>query len=388
MRSIGVVTSTRADYGLLQPLMRRITEDPDCDLRLYVTGTHLEEAFGATVSHIRADGFPIAAEIPLGLREDDPAGAAKAMAACTAGFGKRFAQETPDLLVLLGDRFELLAVAAAALPFNLPLAHLHGGEISEGAMDDGVRHALSKLSQLHFVSAEAHANRLRQMGEPAERITVCGAPGLDHLQHLELLDRATLETQFGLDLSEPPLLITFHPVTREPEGMEAHVHALLSALEASGKPLVFTQPNADPQGRLIAARIAEWAKGHPKRWMVRTFGTQAYFSLMSLAAAMVGNSSSGLIEAPSFHLPVVNVGSRQQGRTRGANVIDVEPTFDAISAGLRQALDPAFKSALLHAPNPYDAGGDAAGRILAVLKTVPLDGLCRKPFVDLQEGRP
>jgi UDP-N-acetylglucosamine 2-epimerase (non-hydrolysing)/GDP/UDP-N,N'-diacetylbacillosamine 2-epimerase (hydrolysing) len=377
------VTSSRADYGLLSPLLKRIHADPDLRLHLYVTGTHLSEAFGRTESFITADGLPIAERLPLPLEDDSPQGAARALAAGLRAFAESFARFRPDLLVLLGDRYELLGPAAAAQPFNLPVAHIHGGEVTEGALDECVRHALTKLSHLHFASTEAHAARLRQLGEDPTRITVSGAPGLDSIRELTLLEATELEARFGLSLREAPLLVTFHPVTRDPGGQEAQVEALLQALAASGLPLVLTQPNADVQGRALGARIQAFAAGRPRTWVVGTLGTQGYFSLMARAAAMVGNSSSGLIEAPSFGLPVVNVGDRQKGRTRGANVIDVGNETEAILAGIRRAVDPAFRATLADRANPYRGGGDASSAILHVLKTVPLEGLCLKPFHDL-----
>lgn len=383
MRTIGVVTGARADFGIYRPLLRAILAEPSLRLHLYVTGMHLAPAFGETVREIEAEGFPVGERIPMLGAGDEAEDIAQSLGRGTLGFAQAFGRFLPEVLVLLGDRFEMLAAAGAALPFNLPLAHIHGGELTEGAMDECIRHALTKLSHLHFASTEAHARRLRQLGEAPARIHISGALSLDNLADLPRLDRATLESRFGLDLAEPPLLVTFHPVTREIAQMEAQVEELLAALEASALPLVFTLPNADTHGLALAGRLRAFCEGRLRTWRVDNLGTQGYFSLMGEAAAMVGNSSSGLLEAPSFGLPVVNVGSRQKGRTRGANVIDVAPEREAILAGIRRAVSPAFRAGLVGTSNPYQGAGRASDRIVRILRDTPLDGLCAKPFLDL-----
>ncbi len=389
MRTLGVVTGGRADFGIYRPLLQAILADPSLRLHLYVTGMHLSPEFGCTVRDIEAEGFPIGDRVEMLLASDSPEGIAKAIGLGTLGFAQAFGRTLPDVLVLLGDRFEMLAAASAALPFNLPVAHIHGGEVTEGAIDECIRHTLTKLSHLHFASTEGHAHRIRQLGEEASRVHTCGALSLDNLKDLTLLDRETLERRFGLDLSEAPLLVTFHPVTREWTQMPRQVEELLAALDASGLPLLFTLPNADTQGRLLISRFRTFCEGRPRTWMVDNLGSQAYFSLMRLASAMVGNSSSGLLEAPSFGLPVVNVGTRQQGRTRGSNVLDTGTNRQGILAAIARATAPAFRASLQNTPNPYQPVGRAAEVIVQVLRDTPLDGLCFKPFVDLgQEGLP
>ena len=377
-----MVTVGRSDYGIYVPLLRRLREAEDIQLRILAAGTHLSPEFGRTVDLIERDGFSISARVEMLLSSDSPEGIAKSMGLGVAGFAQVYGASRPDLLVALGDRFEMLSAVAAAVPFNIPVAHLHGGEITQGAIDEAFRHAITKMSHLHFVATAEYGRRVAQMGEEAWRITVSGAPALDHLRTLRLLSREDLAKATGLRLDRPPLLVTFHPVTLEYEQAGAQVDELLAALKDAGQPVIFTMPNADTGGRAVRASILRWVQDHPLAQAVENLGTEGYFSLMSHAAAMVGNSSSGLIEAPSLGLPVVNIGSRQAGRVRAANVIDVEGGRAAILSGIHQALVPDFRQHLSREPNPY-GDGTASERIVARLKTIALDDrLLRKRFVD------
>ncbi|MBI3616067.1 MAG: UDP-N-acetylglucosamine 2-epimerase (hydrolyzing) [Candidatus Omnitrophica bacterium] len=372
MRTIGVVTVGRSDYGILVPILRRIQHDPELELYLFVGGTHLSSEFGRTVRAIEADGFPIESRIRMDLSSDAPEGITRSMGSGMRGFGRAFVSSRPDLLLVTGDRFEMFSAAAASVPLNLPLAHLHGGEISEGAMDDRFRHAITKLSHLHFAATGEAKNRILRMGEEPWRVTVSGAPSLDNLHSMPLLDPRDLEARFGLRLKEPPLLVTYHPVTLEWEQTDVQIQDLLQALGRADLPVVFTQTNADTSGRTIQRRIREFVKSNPSRAQIaNNLGTQGYFSLMAAAAAMVGNSSSGFVEAPSFGLPVVNVGKRQQGRLRAANVIDVECGEEAIADGIRRAIAPEFRASLKGLKNPYGEG-KASEIIVRGLKEVEL----------------
>ena len=383
MRTIGVVTSSRADYGIYRPLLQAIAAEPQLRLQLFVTGMHLAPAHGLTVAAIEADGFPIAERIEGLLADDSAAGIAASMGLTTLGFARAFGRSRPDLLLVLGDRFEMHAAALAALPFNLPLAHIHGGELTAGAIDDALRHSLTKLSHLHFVATEAYAARVRQLGEEPWRVTVSGAPGLDALAGFVPLAAAELEARIGLPLDPAPLLVTFHPVTLEPDQAGQQLTELLAALDQSGLPVLFTAPNADAGGRFLAGLLADYVAPRPQTRLVTSLGTAGYFSVMSSAAAMVGNSSSGLIEAPSFALPVVNIGDRQEGRVRAANVLDVGYGRREIAAAITRATTPAFRQALVGLPNPY-GDGRAAERIVEDLKTVAIDvRLLKKRFCDL-----
>ncbi len=381
VRRVGVVTVSRSDYGHLRPVLEGIRSAADLELVLFVTGMHLSPDFGLTVREIEADGVPIAERIDMLEGGDTPEAVAASIGRGVAGFAHALARQRPDLLVVLGDRFEMLAAAVAALPFVLPVAHIHGGEVSEGAMDNQIRHAITKLAHLHFASAEPHARAIARMGEEPWRIHTVGAPGLDRLAGSSALPRETLARELGLPTDEPWILVTYHPVTLEYRDTTTHIEELLGALEKTDGTLVMTYPNADTSGRQIIERLEDFAARHPRRCrLTRNLGDRLYLSLLRHADLMIGNSSSGLIEAPSFGLPVVNIGSRQRGRLRGANVIDVEPAREEILRGMEAAQAPAFRSRARAAANPY-GDGHAAPRIVEVLRTVPLDArLAQKRF--------
>jgi len=340
-------------------------------LLLFVGGTHLSEAFGRTVELIEGEGWPIAERIEMLEPSDAPEAIAASIGRGVAGFGRAYARHRPDLVVLLGDRFEMLSAAAAALPFVLPVAHLHGGEVTEGAIDNQIRHAITKCAHLHFVSAEPHARRVAAMGEEPWRIHNVGAPGLDRIRTARLLSRDELAQRLDLAPDDHWLIVTYHPATLEYQETGRHTDELLAALEKVDATCVVTYPNADTAGRTIIARLEEFAGRHDRVRLVRNLGDDVYLSLLRHADAMVGNSSSGLIEAPSFELPVVNVGARQAGRLRAANVVDVSPDRDEILAGVDAALTPAFRAGLSGMKNPY-GDGHAAERIVRVLRTVEL----------------
>jgi UDP-hydrolysing UDP-N-acetyl-D-glucosamine 2-epimerase len=385
MRTIGVVTVARSDYGIYLPLLRKIQADPDLRLHLLVSGMHLSPEFGLTVQAIETDGFEIGERVEMLLSSDTPEGIAKSMGLGTIGFAQAYARFRPDILVVLGDRFEMHAAALAALPFKIPVAHIHGGEITQGAIDDALRHSMTKLSHLHFVSTQEYARRVIQMGEEPWRVIVSGAPSQDNLHSIRLLTREEVAARFGLHLDETPfLLVTFHPVTLEYEQTEWQVTELLAALEACGLPVVFTMPNADTSGRTIAHKIEKFVATHSSAQAVDNLGTQGYFSVMALAAAMAGNSSSGIVEAASFELPVVNVGNRQSGRVRAVNVIDVDYERASILEGLQRALAPQFRAKLRGMRNPYGSG-EASEKIVEVLRQIQLDNkLVMKRFHDLK----
>ncbi len=386
MRTIAVVTVGRSDYGIYRPVLARIQAHPDLTLHLIVAGMHLSPRFGDTVREIEADGMPIGDRVDMLLSSDTPEGVAMSMGLGTIGFAQAYARTRPDLLVVIGDRAEMHAAAVAAVPFGIPIAHVHGGEITEGAIDDALRHSITKLSHLHFVSTDEYAQRVRQMGEQEWRVHVSGAPSLDSLATVPRLTLDELGHHFGFGSDRTPLLVTFHPVTLEPGQAEQQVTALLEAIATFDLPVVFTMPNADVGGGLIADRLSAYVRKAPAAWLVPSLGTVGYFSLMACAAAMVGNSSSGLVEAPSFGLPVVNIGARQQGRVRAANVIDVAAERNDIRRGITRALQPEFRASLVGMVNPYGSG-HAADVIVNTLAQVPLDaGLVMKHFADLKGG--
>lgn len=382
LRTIGVVSTARSDYGIYRPLLTAITREPALRLHLIAGGMHLSPEFGHSITQIENDGFPIADRVELLLSSDTPLGTAKSMALGVMGFAESFNRARPDLLVVLGDRFEMHAAALASLPFGIPLAHIHGGEVTEGAIDDSLRHGITKIAHLHFTSTQAYAQRVMRLGEEPWRVTVSGAPSLDNLATEILLTKEELEKRFNIELTRPPLLVTFHPVTREIDRIGEQVDALLGALSQTSEPIIITMPNADTGGRLVAERIRAFAGANSRAVILDNLGTQAYFSMMNISAAMIGNSSSGIIEAASFGLPVVNIGTRQAGRIRGSNVIDVLDGKDAIVDGIQRALLPAFRASLQERRNPYGAG-NASEVIVSRLRDVALDErLLHKRFFD------
>lgn len=380
MRSIAVVTVSRSDYGIYLPILRAIEGDPLLRLQLIVAAEHLVPELGLTVRQIEADGFAVAERVEMVMASDSAEGAVKSMGVGLIGFAQVFARSRPDLLIVLGDRTEMHTAGLAALPFTIPVAHIHGGEVSYGAIDDALRHSLTKLSHLHFVSTESHAARVIQMGEEPRRVVVSGAPALDRLTAFQPLSRETLVDRYGVSMSPAPLLVTFHPATLEPDHVDAQCEELIAALARVNRPVIFTAPNADPGGHAIRAQLDDYVRHRADAWLIENAGNDGYYSLMTYAAAMVGNSSSALIEAPSFRLPAVNIGLRQQGRLRARNVIDVGSDREAILAGIGQALAPGFRASLSDLQNPYGKG-HAASVIVDVLKTIPLgDALIRKQF--------
>jgi UDP-N-acetylglucosamine 2-epimerase (non-hydrolysing) len=384
VRTIAAVTGARSDYGLLTPVLKAIAADPALRLKLFVTGMHLSPDFGLTARDVERD-FEITERVEMLIASDTPEAISKSVGLGVIGFAQTYARHRPDILLVLGDRFETLAAVTAALPFTIPVAHISGGEVTEGAIDDAIRHAITKMSHLHFVSLEEYRNRVIQMGEEPWRVTVSGEPGIDTIHATPALSISEMEKRIGMSMEPAPLLITFHPATLEPGHAEAQAAELLAALDTVGMPMVFTAPNADAEGRIIITCIQDFVRHHPNSRFVTNLGTAAYLSMMRRGAAMVGNSSSGIIEAASFELPVVNLGSRQRGRVYGKNVIHAELKSETIIRAIRSAVSPAFRESLHGMVNPY-GDGKAAPRIIEVLKTVPLDrGLLVKTFYSTGE---
>ena len=382
MRTIGVVTVGRSDFGLYRTILREIRGTRGLRLRIYVTGMHLSPEFGLTGDQIRNERFKDLELVENLLSSDTPAGISKSMGLGTIGFADAFSRCRPDLLLVLGDRFEMHAAVVAALPFKIPVAHIHGGEITEGAIDDALRHSITKLSHLHFPASKVYANRIRQLGEEDWRIVVSGAPGLDNLRATRTFPRSKLSLVLDRPLAASFLLVTYHPVTLEYEAARWQIDELLIALEEAALPALFTMPNSDTNGRVIRLAIEKYVERHPESQWVENLGG-LYFTAMAHATAMVGNSSSGLIEAASFKLPVVNVGTRQDGRQRPPNVIDCGNQQQDILRAIKRARSTAFKRTRCTGWNPQDAGG-AAKIIARTLLRVKLDErLIRKKFVDI-----
>lgn len=377
-RKIAVVTGSRAEYGLLYWVLHDLHARPDIELQLVVTGMHLAPEFGLTVREIERDGLPIARRVEMLLSSDTPGGLAKSMALGLIGMSDALEQLQPELVLVLGDRFEILAAAQAAMLHNLPLAHIAGGDTTEGAFDEAIRHAISKMAHVHLVTNELSARRVRQLGEDPQRVLVVGSPGLDHLRRRPLLDRAALVQALGADLGERNLLITFHPATLEPGEGVRQQGELLAALEAlpAGTSLWFTRPNADTGGRALAAALDVWAQCRPNVQVFTSLGQLRYLSLMAQVDAVVGNSSSGLYEAPSFHIPTVNIGDRQRGRQAADSVLHCEAERGAIHACLARASKLDCSATI----NPYGDGLSAQRIIEALLQLPPRDVLVKKRF--------
>jgi UDP-N-acetylglucosamine 2-epimerase (non-hydrolysing)/GDP/UDP-N,N'-diacetylbacillosamine 2-epimerase (hydrolysing) len=387
-RKIAVITGSAADYGQLYWVIGTIHEEPALDLRLLVTGMHLASRFGNTVKAIEKDGFPISARVRIPLESDTKASIGRAIGEGVSGFARVYERCKPDIVVVLGDRFEIFAAAAAAIPFRIPIAHIHGGELSEGNFDEQFRHAITKMSHIHFTSTEAYRQRVIQMGEDPRRVFCYGAPGLDHIARMDFLSRNELFRELRIPQQKRVGAATFHPVTLEEDTASEEIRELLAGLEAAKDIYwVLTGANADPGGKVINRAIRRFVKKYPERGaFFASLGQRRYLSLLKYAALMVGNSSSGLIEAPSFELPVVNVGDRQRNRIRAANVIDVkECERKPIASAVRKALSPGFKRSLKGLKNPYGEG-NASERIVEKLATIPLgEELIKRSFYDMPE---
>lgn len=372
-RRIAVVTVGRSDYGLLRPLLRRLSGRPDVRLDLIVAAAHWVGRYGDTAREIESDGFTAAARVDCTLAADTPASIARSMGLAALGFAQAYEQLSPHLTVVLGDRYEAHAAVTAAVPMLIPVAHIAGGAVTRGAIDDALRHSMSKLSHLHFPETAAQGERLGRLGEEAWRITVAGSLSVDNVLVVPRMDMAAFNARFGVALNAPPLLVTYHPATRQFHDVAKHADALLEALDGQPHPVLFTYPNSDTAGSQIIERIDAFVRAKPGRaWAVPHLGTAGYFSAMGFAAAMVGNSSSGVIEAASFGLPVVDIGHRQEGRDAPANVIRCGEGAEAIRAAVAQAGSSAFRAVAAAVRNPY-GDGRAAERIADVLTAVPLD---------------
>jgi UDP-hydrolysing UDP-N-acetyl-D-glucosamine 2-epimerase len=385
-RKICVVTGTRAEYGLLYWLMKEIQDDPDLELQLVVTGMHLSPEFGLTYRTIEQDGFPIHEKVEMLLSSDTPVGIATSIGLGTIGFANAFERLKPDILVLLGDRFEILAAAQAAMVARIPIAHLHGGETTEGVIDESIRHAVTKMSHLHFVSTEVYRRRVIQLGEDPARVITVGAIGLDNIRKMTFLDREELEKSIGFSLGKQAFLITFHPVTLEKQGPKKAMTELLHALEYfPDAKLIFTKPNADTDGRIISQMIDDFVHKDPKRAICFTsMGQLLYLSAIKHVDVVIGNSSSGILEVPYFKKPTVNIGARQRGRIKPSSVINCDETAESISQAIQTALSPHFQKMLHTVVSPY--GEDyVSGKIIKTLKQVDIESLLRKSFYDLPD---
>lgn len=386
MRKICVFTGTRAEYGIMSRLLRLIEDDSELQLQIVATNMHMSPEFGLTYKEIEADGFYIDKKVEMLLSSDTPNGTLKSMGLATIGFADALEDLKPDLAVILGDRYEMLAAAEACLIYKIPVAHLYGGEITEGAYDDSIRHCITKLSHIHFTSTDEYRNRVIQMGEEPERVYCVGSLGVNNIRNEEIMTLTDLEDSLQFKLGKRFLVITFHPVTMETSTAAEQCDNLLLALEEINDiyQLLFTLPNSDTEGRIIIQKINDYVVKHAdKAFAMTSLGKKRYYSALKYATAVVGNSSSGLVEAPSFNIPTLNIGNRQLGRARGESVVDVPATLHGIREGLRVALSYAFIKKAQVTSNPYEKK-NTLENIFNIIKTFPLDGLIRKSFYNLK----
>ncbi len=384
-RRIGIFTATRAEYGLLRPVLTAMEASPTLRPLLIVGGAHLSDRHGATLSEIEGDGRRPHALVPSPMAGNDGLSAARDMSATLAGCAQAYASLDLDAVMILGDRTEALAAAAAAVPFGLPILHLEGGHRTAGAVDDAVRHAITKLAALHFTAAEPYRRRLLQMGEAPERVFTVGSTGVDNLMAFGRSTAAQASAVTGLDLAEGFILVTLHPETLSTLAPGEQIAAVLDGLDGvTDRTLVFTLPNADAGADEIRSAIAAFAAARPDRVRVAaSLGARGYVAALTACAVVVGNSSSGLIEAPAAGVPVVNVGDRQAGRLRTPGVIDCAATASSVAEAVARALTPEFQAMARSQPAVF-GDGRAGARIVSILEATDLKGLARKPFVDLK----
>ncbi|MGL5109607.1 MAG: UDP-N-acetylglucosamine 2-epimerase [Vibrio ordalii] len=381
-KKVAVFTATRAEYGLLFWLLKDLQMDPDLKLQLLVSGMHLSPEFGETYQQIEQDGFQIDEKIEILLSSDSAVGTAKSMGLGVLGFADALARLNPDILVILGDRFEALAAAQSAMILRIPVLHLHGGEITQGAYDDAIRHAITKLSYLHGTSTEAYRQRVIQLGEAPDRVKNIGAIGLDHLKRGQFMDMDELSASLGFPLKTPYFLVTYHPVTLGKEAPEASFQALLDALDAYPEHhVILTYPNADDGGRRIIPMLEAYAAANRQRiFAIPSLGQVRYLSAVKHASAVIGNSSSGIIEVPAFDVPTVNIGVRQQGRLAAKSVLHCKATQMDIGQAIESAVTKSYKSDNEVIDNPYGQG-DSSEQVIAMIKSLRFNPC--KSFYDL-----
>lgn len=382
-RKICIVTSTRADWGLLSGVARTLRDCPEVQLQIIATNMHLDPRYGMTVNEIINDGFHVDERVAMNARSDSPLDTALASGRCLQGVARALGRLKPHILVILGDRYEMLAVATAATIMHVPIAHIAGGEISEGAFDDNIRHALTKLSNIHFTATEAYRNRVISMGENPKNVWNTGALGVNNIVTEKTLTKAQLEDFLGIEINSQTLLVTLHPATLDPAPVEERCGALLEALDSfPASNIIFTYPNNDPRSQVIISMIEDYGRRNPARCaVVPSLGRRRYISALHFVAAVVGNSSSGIVEVPSIKIPTVDIGIRQQGRIAASSVIHCEPDVDSIHSAISFALSPVGKRMALDTVNPY-AQPDTIDRITERLINIPLETIATKRFVD------
>lgn len=385
MRQICVFTGTRAEYGIMSRLMQMIKSDKDLRLQIIATNMHLSPEFGLTYKEIEADGFHIDKKVEMLLSSDTANGTVKSMGLATIGFADALEELKPDLVIILGDRYEMLAAVQSCLIYKIPVAHIAGGAISKGAYDDAIRHSITKMSHLHFTETEEYRNRVIQMGEQPERVFCTGALGVNNIRNEEVMSLIELEQSLDFKLGDKFLLVTFHPVTMEVETASKQIENLLVALSEINNrfKLLFTLPNSDTDGRIIIKKINDYVKNNKdKALAITSLGKKRYYSALKYATAVIGNSSSGIVEAPSFGIPTLNIGNRQEGRTKGESIIDVPVTLDGIREGLKTVLSAESIIKAKNTVNPYEKG-NTVNVIFDIIKNYPIEGIVKKSFYNM-----
>ena len=385
MKKIVVLTATRAEYGLLAPVIKKMDMDSQIDVRVVVTGAHLSPEFGMTINEIKEDGVRVDKEIDILLSSDTPAAISKTMGLAMIGFADYFAESKPDALMVLGDRYETLAVCAAAMNAQIPIVHLYGGEATEGLIDEAVRNAITKLSYLHFTSTEEYRHRVIQMGENPQRVYTAGAIGVENALHTNFMSKQKLEKSLECSLGEKIAVLTFHPVTLEHNTAEIQIGELIKAIKHYPEiTFICTKANADMSGRIINDSLQKCAETQKNIILFDSLGLKRYLSLLSYAEFVIGNSSSGIIEVPSFKIPTINIGDRQKGRTQARSVINCIPKADNIIEAISTALSEEFKNSICNIVNPY-GDGNASEVIVNVTKEFLLNNKLKiqKSFYDI-----
>jgi GDP/UDP-N,N'-diacetylbacillosamine 2-epimerase (hydrolysing) len=382
-RKICIITGSRSEYGLLSRVMSGVQKHDSLQLQVIVTGMHLSEEFGFTYKEIESDGFKISKKIDILTNSDTSVAIAQSIGTGVAGFAFAFDDLKPDLILVLGDRFEIFAAVSAALVFKIPVAHIHGGEKTEGAFDEALRHSITKMSHLHFVANQEYLHRVIQLGEDPKTVFDVGGLGVDIIKNMKLLSRKEIELALSLKLSKKNLLITFHPATLDKSSSESQFNELLKSLsKLNNTSLIFTYPNSDTNGRIIIKMIKSFVKVQSNAYYFKSLGQLIYFSCVNEFDGVVGNSSSGLLEVPSFKKATINIGDRQKGRLQAKSIINCKPEKNSISNALDTLYSSSFKSILNLTTNPYGSGGSSE-KIVELLSDFKLDGITKKSFFDL-----
>ncbi|MDC0239200.1 UDP-N-acetylglucosamine 2-epimerase [Candidatus Thioglobus sp.] len=382
-RKIGVVTGTRAEYGLLYWLMKEIDSDKFLELQIFATGMHLSEEFGNTYQQIEKDGFTIDSKVDISLSSDTELAISRSMGLGIIGFSETFQELKPDLLLVLGDRFEIFSAVSAAMIAKIPVAHLHGGETTEGVFDEYIRHSITKMSHLHFVAMEKYRDRIIQLGEHPNKVFNVGGLGVDSINKLKLLSKANLEKSINFKLGEKNIIVTFHPVTLEKSTSKVNFQALLDSLaKLKNTKIIFTKANSDTDGRVINTMIDDYVANHENTIAFVSMGQLNYLSALQLMDVVIGNSSSGLLEAPSFKIGTINIGDRQKGRIKADSVIDCLPEIKSIDKALKKLYSEDFQNKIKNVNNPYGDGG-ASKKIISIIKKVNVNNILKKSFYDL-----